>query len=161
MPPGFFRKEDLFSWRRWQQIQYLSYIFWKRWSKEYLPLLQSRQKWLYPRRNLAVGDAVLVAAERNKQEFLATRKSSWSLSGQEGLCSQSLSQLQVVNSRASRGQASLTGWMRGMKIHLALNDFFSVFSLLLYKYKRVILYFASNLIVLTGLNHVACKLLFT
>ena len=136
MPPVFFRKEDLFSRRRWRQIQYLSYIFWKRWSKEYLPLLQSRQKWLYPRRNLAVGDVVLVAAERNQQEFLATRKSSWSLSGQDGLCSQSLSQLQVVNSRAFRGQASLTGWRRGMKIHLALNDLFSVFSLLLYKYKR-------------------------
>lgn len=35
-----------------------------------------------------------------------------------------------------RGQASLTGRGRGMKIHLALNDLFSVFPLLLYKYKR-------------------------
>ena len=63
MPPGVFQKEDLLSRRRWRQIQYLSDIFWKRWSREYLPLLQSRQKWLYPRRNLAVGDVVLVAAE--------------------------------------------------------------------------------------------------
>ena len=51
MPPGLFRKEDLLSRRRWKQVQYLADIFWKRWSKEYLPLLQSRQKWLRPRRN--------------------------------------------------------------------------------------------------------------
>ena len=65
MPPGVFQKEDGFSRHRWRQIQYLSDIFWKRWSREYLPLLQSRQKWLFPCRNLAVGDVVLVAAENN------------------------------------------------------------------------------------------------
>ena len=39
LPPGLFRKEDLLSRRRWRQVQYLADIFWKRWSKEYLPLL--------------------------------------------------------------------------------------------------------------------------
>ena len=63
MPPGLFRKEDLLSRRRWRQVQYLADIFSKRWTKEYLPLLQSRQKWLHPRRNLAVEDVVLVAVE--------------------------------------------------------------------------------------------------
>ncbi|XP_068690153.1 uncharacterized protein [Montipora foliosa] len=72
MPPGVFQKEDLLSRRRWRQIQYLSDIFWKRWSREYLPLLQSRQKWLYLRRNLAVGDVALVAAEN-------TSRNSWPL----------------------------------------------------------------------------------
>ena len=67
MPPGVFQKENVFSRGRWRQIQYLSDIFWKRWSREYLPLLQSRQKWLFPRRNLAVGDVVLVAAENTPQ----------------------------------------------------------------------------------------------
>ena len=61
MPPGLFRKEDLLSRRRWRQVQYLADIFWKRWTKEYLPLLQSSQKWLRPRRNLAVEDVVLVS----------------------------------------------------------------------------------------------------
>ena len=46
-------------------MQYLTDIFWKRWSKEYLPLLQSRQKWTTIRRNLAVGDIVLVSAENS------------------------------------------------------------------------------------------------
>ena len=63
MPPGTFQREDLFSRRRWRQVQYLADVFWKRWSREYLPLLQIRQKWQYPRRNLAVGDVVLVATE--------------------------------------------------------------------------------------------------
>ena len=72
MPPGVFQKEDLLSRRRWGQIQYPSDIFWKRWAREYLPLPQNRQKWLYPRRNHAVGDIVLVAAEnisRNSSNF--------------------------------------------------------------------------------------------
>ena len=36
MPRSVFRKEDFFSWHRSRQIQYLSDIFWKRWSNEYL-----------------------------------------------------------------------------------------------------------------------------
>ena len=72
MPPGVFQKKDLLSRSRWRQIQYLSDIFWKRWAREYLPLLQSRQKWLYPRRNLTIGDVVLVAAEN-------TSRNSWPL----------------------------------------------------------------------------------
>ena len=46
MPPGLFRREDQLSRHRWRQVQYLADIFWKRWSKEYLLLLQARQKWL-------------------------------------------------------------------------------------------------------------------
>ena len=72
MPPGLFRREDQLSRRRWRQVQYLADIFWKRWSKEYLPLLQGRQKWLRPRRNLAVGDVVLVSVENS-------HRNSWPL----------------------------------------------------------------------------------
>ena len=61
MPPGLFQKEDS-SRRRWRQVQYLAGIFWKRWSKEYLPLLQSRQKWTTIRKNL---DVVLVSVENS------------------------------------------------------------------------------------------------
>ena len=35
-------------------------LFWKRWLREYLPLLQERQKWLPPRRNFDVGDVALI-----------------------------------------------------------------------------------------------------
>ena len=65
LPPGLFSEEDSFSRCRWKQVQYLSNIFWRRWSKEYLPQLQIRQKWLRKRRNLIVGDVFLVSADNS------------------------------------------------------------------------------------------------
>ena len=62
LPPGHFVRQDLYK-RRWRQIQYLSDIFWRRWLAEYLPSLQQRQKWWFPRRNPQVGDLVLVRYE--------------------------------------------------------------------------------------------------
>lgn len=64
LPPGCFDKQDLYSSRRWRQVQYLANLFWKRWVREYLPLLQERQKWLKTHRNFAVGDVVLVVDDR-------------------------------------------------------------------------------------------------
>ncbi|MGH0115994.1 UNVERIFIED_CONTAM: hypothetical protein FKN15_060458 [Acipenser sinensis] len=60
MTPGLFRKEDLYARRRWKQVQYMADLFWKRWTREYLPLLQERQKWSRVRRNFIVGDVVLI-----------------------------------------------------------------------------------------------------
>ena len=34
--------------------------FWTRWLSEYLPILQERQKWFRPQKNIAVGDLVLI-----------------------------------------------------------------------------------------------------
>ena len=68
-PPGLFQKEHLYSRRRWCQVQYMADLFWKRWVREYLPLLPERQKWVLPRRNFAPGDIVIVvddAAHRSK-----------------------------------------------------------------------------------------------
>ena len=59
LPSGMFVKQDLYR-RRWRQVQYMADVFWKRWLSEYLPTLQVRQKWLRPKRNLKVGDLVLV-----------------------------------------------------------------------------------------------------
>ena len=70
LPPGLFNREDSLSRRRWRQVQYLADLFWRRWSKEYLPLLQLRQKWVKPKRNLAVGDVVLGSTE-------ASHRNSW------------------------------------------------------------------------------------
>ena len=60
LPPGLFEKHDIYSRRRWKQVQYLSDLFWKRWTREYLPLMQERQKWNEVRENLKSGDIVLV-----------------------------------------------------------------------------------------------------
>jgi hypothetical protein len=70
LPPGTFVKDDLYSRKRWRQIQYLTNIFWKRWVREYLPGLQERQKWNRQRRNFAVGDIVLVVDQ-------STPRNSW------------------------------------------------------------------------------------
>ena len=50
--------------RRWRHVQFLASIFWRRWVREYLPLLQSRQKWLQIRENICVGSLVLVVDEQ-------------------------------------------------------------------------------------------------
>ena len=60
LPPGVFQREDTYSRRRWRQVQYMSDLFWKRWTKEYLPQLQQRQKWINPSRNFITGDVVLI-----------------------------------------------------------------------------------------------------
>ena len=72
LSPGFFRKEDTHSRRRWRQVQYMADVSWRRWVHEYLPQLQERQKWSNPSRNFAVGDVVLVVDDR-------IPRSSWPL----------------------------------------------------------------------------------
>ncbi|KAJ8018203.1 hypothetical protein HOLleu_43941 [Holothuria leucospilota] len=63
MPPGVFDKKDIYVRRRWRQVQYLADLFWGRWRKEYLPLMQKRQKWFFPKRSMQIGDIVLVIDE--------------------------------------------------------------------------------------------------
>jgi hypothetical protein len=48
-PPGDFSDKDLYT-KQWRQVQALANQFWIRWSREYLPCLQHRQKWTVPRR---------------------------------------------------------------------------------------------------------------
>ncbi|KAL0177460.1 hypothetical protein M9458_026354, partial [Cirrhinus mrigala] len=60
LPPGEFSKVDLYTRRRWKQVQYLADLFWKRWTQEYLTLMQERQKWSKVRQNINVGDIVVI-----------------------------------------------------------------------------------------------------
>lgn len=62
-PPGTFVKEDLYAKKRWRQVQYLSEQFWSRWRIEYLANISLRQRWHTPRRNVQVGDIVIVKEE--------------------------------------------------------------------------------------------------
>ena len=55
-----FTEEDLHSRKQRRRAQFLANCFWTRWMKEYLPMLQERQKWIGERRNLEVDDLVLV-----------------------------------------------------------------------------------------------------
>ena len=60
LPRGDFTESDFYARQRWRQVQHLSNVFWQKWSREYLTLLQERQKWLHPQRNVCVDDIVLV-----------------------------------------------------------------------------------------------------
>ena len=85
LPPGAFDKSDLYSRRRWRQVQYLANVFWRRWLKEYLPALQSRQKWLLPKRNLAVGDLVIVVDDDTPRSVWPVARVVDTFAGKDGL----------------------------------------------------------------------------
>ena len=59
------------SWPRlcYKRASYLADVFWKRYLREYVPLLQIRQKNLVPQRNLVEGDIVLMTGEGYAQGF--------------------------------------------------------------------------------------------
>ena len=44
-PPGLFDCKDCYVRRQWRQVQYMADVFWRRWIREYLPLVQLRTKW--------------------------------------------------------------------------------------------------------------------
>ena len=71
-PPGKFTKDDIYSRRRWRQVQYLVGVFWRRWVREYLPSLQERQRWNKTGRNFVVDDVVLILNDK-------TPRSCWLL----------------------------------------------------------------------------------
>jgi hypothetical protein len=69
-PPGEFVKEDMFLKKRWRRVQFLADQFWARWKTEYLYNITERQKWHKPRRNLTVGDIVLITKDNtNRNEW--------------------------------------------------------------------------------------------
>ena len=64
LPPGVFVNEDQFSRKRWRKVQFLADHYWKRWIREYVPALQSRPKWFKSKRNVRIGDLVLLAEDK-------------------------------------------------------------------------------------------------
>ena len=62
-PPGVFQSEGVYARKRWRVVQHLADSFWRRWKREYLQLLQNRQKWTGEQRNLQVGDVVMLKEE--------------------------------------------------------------------------------------------------
>lgn len=48
--------------KRWKQVNYLADVFWKRWLRDYLSSLQTRQKWSVEHRNYQKRDVVIVVS---------------------------------------------------------------------------------------------------
>ena len=60
LPPVDSSSTDAYFVNRWRHVQHFADVFWKRWSKEYLPTLNYHQKWLKPCRNICVNDIVIL-----------------------------------------------------------------------------------------------------
>ncbi|XP_060782684.1 uncharacterized protein LOC132889877 [Neoarius graeffei] len=58
--------------QQWKRVQALAETFWARWRREYLSILQARQKWHAKKPNLKEGDIVLL---KDKQ----ARRNEWSI----------------------------------------------------------------------------------
>ena len=67
--PGRFESVDVYSRKRWRRVQHICNEFWSRWRKEYVQSLQTRQKWNSSKRNLQVGDVVLVKEECTRNQW--------------------------------------------------------------------------------------------
>lgn len=63
LPIDVFDKRDVYAKRWWRQAQYLADVFWRRWLREYLPVLQKRQIWQRKTTDLKLDDIVLVVTE--------------------------------------------------------------------------------------------------
>lgn len=75
-PPGLFCEDDNVLRNRWRQVQYLADQFWKRWVREYLPLLHERLKWCKLKRNTSTGDIVLVIDNQPRHAWALGRVTS-------------------------------------------------------------------------------------
>ena len=57
--PGVFSVWHMYR-KQWRHVQNLASSFWKRWLSSYIPDLQKHVKWNVTKRNLSVGDLVLI-----------------------------------------------------------------------------------------------------
>ena len=60
--PGQFTEADMYR-RRWRHVQHMANEFWRRWTREYLVLLQKSRKWHEAKRNLKENDLVMIVEE--------------------------------------------------------------------------------------------------
>ncbi|XP_077997425.1 uncharacterized protein LOC144450653 [Glandiceps talaboti] len=66
--PGIFGSKDAYG-RRWRHVQFVVNEFWRRWVKEYLPTLINRAKWITKKRNIRVGDIVILLDESQHRMY--------------------------------------------------------------------------------------------
>ncbi|XP_067233763.1 uncharacterized protein [Chanodichthys erythropterus] len=64
LPQVTYQDSELLSRRRWRHSQLLADHFWKRFICNYLPSLQTRQKWMSEKDNLRVGETVMIVDQQ-------------------------------------------------------------------------------------------------
>lgn len=78
-------KQDQYCRKRWKQAQYLADLFWRRWTREYLPTLQLRSKWREEERNVRVGDIVIMVDDNTPRSVWPLGRVSNTFPGPDGL----------------------------------------------------------------------------
>ena len=60
--------QEIFNPRkRWHRVQQLIGQFWKHWTREFLPSLNTRKKWFHPKHNLKKDDVVMIIEKDAKR----------------------------------------------------------------------------------------------
>ena len=76
---------DLTSRKKWKQVQSLQAMFWSRWVKEFLPLLNKRHKSLGKRANLKEGQLVLIHQDDKKRRKWPLARITKTMPGRDGV----------------------------------------------------------------------------
>ena len=84
-PPCTFVREDLYLRKRWRRVQHLANAFWERWREEFLQTLQLRKKWVKPKRNLLVGDILIVKDENSPRNTWKLARVAEAFLSEDGL----------------------------------------------------------------------------
>ncbi|KAL0169529.1 hypothetical protein M9458_034125 [Cirrhinus mrigala] len=64
LPQVTYQDSELLSRRRWRHSQLLADHFWKQFIRNYLPSLQTRQKWMSETDNLQIGETVMIVDQQ-------------------------------------------------------------------------------------------------
>ncbi|XP_067927903.1 uncharacterized protein [Watersipora subatra] len=84
-PPGEFPDENLYSRARWKISQRMADEFWLAWKTEYLNSIIPRQKWKTERKNIKVGDIVMILDENVARSDWKIGKVTQTSPGKDGL----------------------------------------------------------------------------
>ena len=74
--------------------------YWERWQRELLPLLHNRQKWLFEKRNLRIGDTVILADEKTSRGQWCLGRIIQTYPGEDGIIR--VARVKTVNSELTR-----------------------------------------------------------
>ena len=97
-PSGVFQRSDIYLYRRWKQVQ--QDLFWVRWKKEYIPLLQKRNKWVMKKESFRKGDLVMVVDDMKPRNI-------WNLGRIVKIIEDEDKEVRVVEVRVNKDKNSL------------------------------------------------------
>jgi hypothetical protein len=66
---GQYEDRDLILRKQWRQAQRMADHFWQRWSREYMPNLNKRDKWTQDVRSVQVDDVVVVIDDQQPRNL--------------------------------------------------------------------------------------------